>query len=43
MKGFLEDYFCTSAAWSVRKSAHRVLMAVEFLAVFADSPESVPI
>ncbi len=28
VKAFLEDYFCTSAAWSVRKSAHRVLMAV---------------
>jgi serine/threonine protein phosphatase PrpC len=26
--GFLEDYFCTSAAWSVKKSAQRVLMAV---------------
>lgn len=25
--GFLEDYFCTSDAWSVRKSAQRVLMA----------------
>lgn len=24
---FLEDYFCTSEAWSVKKSAHRVLMA----------------
>ena len=24
---FLEDYFCTSDAWSVRKSAQRVLMA----------------
>jgi serine/threonine protein phosphatase PrpC/predicted Ser/Thr protein kinase len=26
--GFLEDYFCTSEAWSVRKSAQCVLMAV---------------
>ncbi len=25
--GFLEDYFCTSEAWSVKKSAHRVLAA----------------
>lgn len=25
--GFLEDYFCTSEAWSVRKSAERVLVA----------------
>ncbi|OAI16796.1 protein kinase [Methylomonas lenta] len=25
--GFLEDYFCTSEAWSVRKSAQRVVMA----------------
>jgi serine/threonine protein phosphatase PrpC len=28
VKGFLEDYYCTSPAWSVRKSAQRVLMAV---------------
>jgi serine/threonine protein phosphatase PrpC len=28
VKGFLEDYFCTSAAWSVKASAQRVLMAV---------------
>lgn len=28
VKGFLEDYFCTSPAWSVKKSAQRVLMAV---------------
>jgi serine/threonine protein phosphatase PrpC len=28
VKGFLEDYYCTSAAWSVRQSAQRVLMAV---------------
>jgi serine/threonine protein kinase/serine/threonine protein phosphatase PrpC len=27
VKGFLEDYFCTSPAWSVKKSAQRVLMA----------------
>lgn len=25
--GFLEDYFCTSEAWSVKKSAQRVLVA----------------
>ena len=25
--GFLEDYFCTSETWSVKKSAQRVLMA----------------
>lgn len=25
--GFLEDYFCTSETWSVKKSAERVLMA----------------
>lgn len=25
--GFLEDYFCTSEAWSVKKSAQRVLIA----------------
>lgn len=25
--GFLEDYYCTSEAWSVKKSAQRVLMA----------------
>ena len=28
VRGFLEDYYCTSAAWSVKKSAQRVLMAV---------------
>ncbi|MCK4743035.1 MAG: bifunctional protein-serine/threonine kinase/phosphatase [Sulfuriflexus sp.] len=27
VKGFLEDYFCTSETWSVKKSAERVLMA----------------
>jgi serine/threonine protein kinase len=27
VKGFLEDYFSTSEAWSVKKSAHRVLLA----------------
>ncbi len=27
VSGFLEDYFCTSEAWSVKKSAHRVLAA----------------
>jgi serine/threonine protein phosphatase PrpC len=27
VRGFLEDYYCTSAAWSVKKSAQRVLMA----------------
>ena len=27
VKGFLEDYFCTSEAWSVKKSAQRVLTA----------------
>ncbi len=27
IKSFLEDYFCTSDAWSVKKSAQRVLMA----------------
>jgi serine/threonine protein kinase/serine/threonine protein phosphatase PrpC len=26
--GFLEDYFCTSEAWTVKKSAQRVLYAV---------------
>lgn len=26
--GFLEDYFCTSEAWTVKKSAQRVLQAV---------------
>jgi serine/threonine protein phosphatase PrpC len=26
--GFLEDYFCTSEAWSVKNSAQRVLMAI---------------
>jgi len=25
--GFLDDYFCTSEAWSVKKSAHQVLSA----------------
>lgn len=25
--GFLEDYYCTSDAWSVKQSAHKVLMA----------------
>lgn len=25
--GFLEDYFCTSEAWSVKKSAHQILSA----------------
>ena len=25
--GFLQDYFCTSEAWSVKKSAHQVLSA----------------
>ena len=28
VKGFLDDYYCTSQAWSVRKSAQRVLMAI---------------
>lgn len=28
VKGFLEDYYCTSPAWSVRQSAQRVLMAI---------------
>lgn len=28
VRALLEDYYCTSAAWSVRKSAQRVLMAV---------------
>ncbi|MGR9088933.1 MAG: protein kinase domain-containing protein [Gammaproteobacteria bacterium] len=27
VSGFLEDYFCTSEAWSVKKSAQRVLIA----------------
>lgn len=27
VKGFLEDYFCTSEAWSVKTSAQRVLIA----------------
>ena len=27
VKSFLEDYFCTSAAWSVKKSGHRVIDA----------------
>src|SRR5689334_20711344 len=27
VKGFLEDYYCTSDAWSVKTSALRVLMA----------------
>lgn len=27
VKGFLEDYFCTSEAWSVRKSVQQVLFA----------------
>ncbi len=27
VKGFLDDYYCTTDAWSVRKSAHRVLQA----------------
>lgn len=27
VKSFLDDYFCTSDAWSVRHSAHRVLAA----------------
>jgi serine/threonine protein phosphatase PrpC len=26
--GFLEDYFCTSETWSVKKSGHRVLCAI---------------
>jgi serine/threonine protein phosphatase PrpC len=28
VKSFLEDYFCTSPAWSVKQSAQRVLMAI---------------
>jgi serine/threonine protein phosphatase PrpC len=28
VKAFLDDYYCTSAAWSVKRSAQRVLMAV---------------
>jgi serine/threonine protein phosphatase PrpC len=28
VKGFLEDYYCTSQAWSVKKSAQQVLMAI---------------
>jgi serine/threonine protein phosphatase PrpC len=27
VRSFLEDYFCTSEAWSVKRSAHRVLAA----------------
>ena len=27
VSGFLEDYYCTSETWSVKKSAQRVLMA----------------
>jgi serine/threonine protein phosphatase PrpC len=27
ISGFLQDYYCTSDAWSVKKSAHRVLLA----------------
>lgn len=27
---FLQDYFCTSEAWSVKKSAHQVLMATNY-------------
>lgn len=27
IRGFLDDYFCTSEAWSVKKSAHQVLSA----------------
>jgi len=27
IRGFLDDYFCTSEAWSVKKSAHQVLTA----------------
>src|SRR5689334_21136570 len=29
VRGFLEDYYCTSPAWSVKKSAQRVLMSVD--------------
>jgi len=28
VKSFLDDYYCTSAAWSVRQSAQRVLTAI---------------
>jgi len=28
VRGFLEDYYCTSPAWSVKKSAQRVLASV---------------
>src|SRR5687768_10025517 len=28
IKGFLEDYYCTSPAWSVKHSARRVLTAI---------------
>jgi len=28
VRSFLEDYYCTSPAWSVKKSAQRVVMAV---------------
>jgi serine/threonine protein phosphatase PrpC len=28
VRGFLEDYYCTSPAWSVKKSAQSVLMAI---------------
>src|SRR6267143_136375 len=27
VRGFLEDYYCTSEAWSVKTSAQRVLIA----------------
>ncbi|WP_428610527.1 protein kinase domain-containing protein [Sedimenticola sp.] len=27
VRGFLDDYYCTSEAWSVKKSAHQVLYA----------------
>lgn len=28
VSGFLDDYYCTSEAWSVKKSAHQVLYAI---------------
>jgi serine/threonine protein phosphatase PrpC len=36
---FLEDYYCTSPAWSVKKSAHQVLMAVNSW-LFAQTQQS---
>jgi hypothetical protein len=36
VRGFLEDYYCTSEAWPVRRAAQRVLAGHQLVAACAD-------